>query len=224
MKIVWKYILHFWYVAINWNIWMAFFMVYDNIRGSLKYGSGTFGPIELKKLTIINGEIKESSRYEPVSFYMLEKLFDAFKKISDNTSIIDLGCGKGRMMMVAPYFEFTNITGIDFAKELCEQAICNMKKKELEFPNIQWQVINENVEQHEINSNDSVFFMFNPFNEDVLNNFLKKLEASCTRFPRQVYFLYASPQYQQLLLNNGYAIVYHRQKMYLESIIAVKDY
>jgi tRNA1(Val) A37 N6-methylase TrmN6 len=203
---------------------MAFFMVFDNIRGSLKYGSGTFGSVDLKKLTIINGEVQKSSRYEPVSFHILEKLFDAFKKISDNTSIIDLGCGKGRMMMVAPYFGFTNITGIDFAKELCQQAIINMEKKEQQFPHIHWQVINENVEQHEINSNDSVFFMFNPFDEDVLMNFLKKLEVSCTRFPRQVYFLYASPQYQKLLLNKGYAIIYHKQKMYLESIIAVKDY
>jgi tRNA1(Val) A37 N6-methylase TrmN6 len=199
-------------------------MVFDNIRGSLKYGSGTFGAVDLKKLTIVNGEVQKSSRYEPVSFYMLEKLFDAFKKISNKTSIIDLGCGKGRMMMVAPHFGFTNIIGIDFAKELCQQAIINMKKKEQQFPGIDWQVINENVEQHEISSNDSVFFMFNPFNEDVFMKFLKRLEASCSRFPRQVYFLYASPQHQELLLNNGYAVIYHMQRMYLESIIAVKDY
>ena len=203
---------------------MAFFMVYDNIRGSLKYGSGTFGPVELKKLTIINGEVKKSSRYEPVSFYILEKLFNAFKKISDNSSIIDLGCGKGRIMMVAPHFGFTNITGIDFAKELCQQAIHNMRKKEKQFPEIKWEVINENVEQYEINSTDSIFFMFNPFNEDVLKNFLERLDKSCDQFPRRVYFLYASPEYEQLLLKNGYAIIYHEQKMHLESIIAVRDY
>ncbi len=223
MKIIWKYILHFGYVAVNWNIWMAFFMVYDNIRGSMKYGSGTFIPAELKNLTIINGEIKKGSRYEAVSFYMLEKLFSAFKKISCQTSIIDLGCGKGRMMMVALHFGFTDITGIDFAKELCDQASINMKKKEKQFSEISWQIINQNVEKYEINSSDSVFFMFNPFTEDILKNFLKNLNASCNQFPRQIYFLYVSPQYKQLLLNNGYAIVYQKQKMHLESIIAVRD-
>src|SRR4030095_16349356 len=130
MKTIWKYISHFFYVAINWNIWMAFFMLYDNIRGSLKYGSNTFIPVELRKLTIVKGDIKKASRYEAVSYYMLEKLLNAFRKISSNTSIIDLGSGKGRVLMAAPHFGFNQLTGIEFAKELCEQAIANMREKE----------------------------------------------------------------------------------------------
>ena len=223
MKLVWKYISHFWYVATNWNIWMAFFMIYDNIRGSWKYGTNTFIPVELEDLTITNGDRKKASHYEAVSFYMLEKLFSAFQKISALTSVIDLGSGKGRMLMVAPHFGFTDITGIDFAKELCEQAIANMKEKEKYFPEIKWRVINENVEDYDIGSQDSVFFMFNPFTEIVLERFLEKLDHSCHEFPRSIYFLYASPQHQQLLLDTGYAIVYHEQMMHLESVIAVRD-
>jgi len=223
MKLVWKYISHFWYVATNWNIWMAFFMVYDNIRGSLKYGSNTFIPVELKDLTITNGDRKKASRYEAVSFYMLEKLLTAFKKISGLTSIIDLGCGKGRVLMVAPHFGFTDITGIDFAEELCLQAQMNMREKQKEFPGISWRVINESVENYEIGIRDSVFFMFNPFTEVVLKGFLEKLDASCRQFPRRIYFLYASPQHQQLLLDDGFAIIFQEQMMHLESTIAVRD-
>lgn len=223
MKVIVKYISQFWYVAINWNIWMAFFMLYDNIRGSLKYGSNTFAPVELKNLTIVKGDTKKASRYEAVSFYMLEKLFNAFRKISDRNAIIDLGCGKGRMMMVAPHFGFRDITGIDFAKEVCEQARTNMNKKKKQFPQIKWKVLNQNVEDYEIEPKDSVFFMFNPFNYSVLKNFLKKLDISCDQFPRTIYFLYASPQYEKLLLDNGYAVIYQKQKMYLKSIIAVRD-
>jgi len=223
MKLVWKYISHFWYVATNWNIWMAFFMVYDNIRGSLKYGSNTFIPVELKDLTITNGDKKKASRYEAVSFYMLEKLLSAFQKVSGITSITDLGSGKGRVLMVAPHFGFKEITGIDFAKELCQQAIMNMREKEKEFPNIKWKVLNENVEDYDLTRHDSVFFMFNPFTEVVLKKFLEKLDHSCQQFPRSVYFLYASPQHQQLLLDDGYAIIYQTQMMHLESIIAARD-
>jgi len=223
MKLAWKYISHFWYVATNWNIWMAFFMIYDNIRGSLKYGTNTFIPVELKDLTITNGDRKKASRYEAVSFYMLEKLLSAFQKVSGVTSIIDLGSGKGRVLMVAPHFGFIDITGIDFAKELCQQANMNMREKEKEFPNIKWKVINENVENYDIRNQDSVFFMFNPFTEDVLKRFLEKLDDSCRRFPRSIYFLYASPQHQQQLLDNGYAIIYQKQMMHLESIIAIRD-
>jgi len=223
MKKIWNYIAHFWYVAINWDLWMAFFMVYDNIRGTIKYGSGTFIPIELKHLTIARGDISTGSRYEAVSYYMLENLFCAFRKISDRTSVVDLGCGKGRMLMVAPHFQFRKLKGIDFARELCEQASMNMKKKKNEFPDIEWSILNENVEDYEIANDDSVFFMFNPFDDEVLSRFLKKLDASCNQFPRTIYFLYASPQYKKLLLDKGYAIVYQKKRMYLEGIIAVRD-
>lgn len=202
---------------------MAFFMLYDNIRGSIKYGSNTFAPVELKNLTIVDGDLKKASRYEAVSFYMLEQLFTAFRKISHKTSITDLGCGKGRMMMVAPHFGFKDITGIDFAKEVCEQAEANMRKIQGQFPDIKWKVINQNVEKYEIAANDCVFFMFNPFSHSVLKNFLRKVNDSCDQFPRTIYFLYASPQYQKLLLDNGYVIIYQKQKMYLKSIIAVRD-
>lgn len=223
MKIFFKYISHFWYVAINWNIWMAFFMLYDNIRGSIKYGSNTFTPVELKNLTIVDGDAKKASRYEAVSFYMLEHLFTAFRKLSGNTSIVDLGCGKGRVMMVAAHFGFKRMTGIDFGKEVYEHAKHNMAKKEKQFPDIRWKVINQNVENYDISPDDSVFFMFNPFDYSVLKNFLRKLDISCDEFPRSIYFLYASPQHDRLLLNNGFAIVYQIQKMHLKSIIAVRD-
>src|SRR5436190_1706200 len=162
MKLIRKYISHFWYVASNWNIWTAFFMAYDNFRGLRIYGKNTFLPAELITLTITNGDKEKASRYEAVSFYMLEKLLNAFKKVSGLTSIIDLGSGKGRVMMAAPHFGFTDITGIDFAKELCEQAIADMNEKKIHFPGIKWRVINENVENYDIGKQDSVFFMFNP--------------------------------------------------------------
>jgi hypothetical protein len=223
MKTVWKYVSHFFYVAINWNLWMAFFMLYDNIRGAIKYGPNTFAPVDLKNLTITNGDAKKASRYEAVSFYMLEQLFTAFRKISNQNSIIDLGCGKGRMMMVAPHFGFVDIKGIDFAKELCAQAIENMKTIEKKFPQISWKVLNQNVEDYEIDASDSVFFMFNPFKSLVLKKFIKKLDHSCNHFPRTTYFIYASPQDQQILLDNGYAIIYQKQKMHLKGIIAIRE-
>ena len=202
---------------------MAFFMLYDNIRGSIKYGANTFAPVELKNLKIIDGDVRKGSRYEAVSFYMLEQLFNAFRKVSDLRSIVDLGSGKGRVMMTAAHFGFLEICGIDFAKELCDQAADNMKIKERQFPGIKWRVLNQNVKDYEIRSDDSVFFMFNPFSRSVMKTFLRNLDVSCDQFPRTVYFLYASPQYQKLLLDAGYAIIFHKEKMYLESIIAVRE-
>ena len=219
----WKYIKYFFYVAANWSPWLAFFVLYHDIRGAIKYSISTFDPVALNKLTIINGDISKASHYEAANYYLLETLFTAFRKISNADSLVDLGCGKGRVLAVAAHFGFTNITGIDFATELCNEASANMKKIQKRFPDLKWRIINDDIANYNISADDSVFFMFNPFNEAVLKGLLKNLDDSFNQFHRPIYFIYASPVHQQLLLDNSYAIIYQKQKLNLKGIIAVRD-
>ncbi|HLG38929.1 MAG TPA: class I SAM-dependent methyltransferase, partial [Chitinophagaceae bacterium] len=123
MKTIFQYIGFFFYTAFNWSPWLAFFILYHDIRGAIQYSiRRTFTPVKLSRLTISNADITKSSPYEAVNYFMLEKLLTAFRRLSPGNSITDLGCGKGRVIAVAAHFGFTNITGIDFAKELCEEA------------------------------------------------------------------------------------------------------
>jgi len=224
VKTVLQYIRFFFYTAINWNIWLAFFMLYHDIRGAMKYGSRrTFAPVKLRHLTIINADIAKSSPYEAVSYFMLEKLVTAFRRLSFDTSIVDLGCGKGRVMVVAAYFGFSQITGIDFAEELCEEATSNMKKVQSAIPGINWKVIHANVLDYAIQSGDSVFFMFNPFVEETLDLFLDRLDASCKLYPRKTYFIYANPLHASILENRGYKIIFRQALMNLRGNILVKE-
>jgi len=219
VKNVWKYIVYFFYVAVNWTPWLAFFVLYHDIRGAIKYGISTFAPVALNKLRIINGDTSKASPYEAANYYLLEKLFTEFRKLSKADSLIDLGCGKGRVLVVAAHFDFKNITGIDFATELCEEASANMKKVNQKSPQLQWKIINDNVANYNISPADSVFFMFNPFTDEIIEKFLKKLEISCRQFPRTTWFLYASPLHKEILLNRGYEIVFQKQVLNLKGII-----
>lgn len=223
MKTFFQYISFFFYITWNWNIWLAFFILYHDIRGGIRYKIKTFSPVKLKHLTIENADISKSSPYEAVNYYILEKLLTAFRKISAEASIVDLGCGKGRVMVVAAYFGFTKITGIDFAKELCEEATANMCKTQDIVPGINWKVIHANVLDYIIQDDDSVFFMFNPFVEEILNAFLDKLEESCRLFPRKTWFLYASPQHVNALEKRGYQILFAKKLINLEGNILFKN-
>ena len=223
MKIIFQYFRFFFYVAFNWSIWLALFVLFHDIRGALQYGIMTFMPVKLTKLTIHSGDISKSSNYEAVNYFMLEQLLTAFRKLSSAESIVDLGCGKGRVMVVAAYFGFTKITGIDFAKELTEEASQNMKKVQKKNPQITWKVIHANVLDYTISPADNVFFMFNPFVEEILATFLGRLEISCKLFPRKTYFLYASPQHADVLRERGYQEVFRISMLDLEGMILVKD-
>lgn len=186
---------------------MALFIIWHDLKLGSKYRVNTIKPENLKSLTIIEGDISKSSPYEAVSYYLLEKILKSFRNVSNAASLIDLGCGKGRVMVVSAFFGFSSVTGIDFAKELCKEAEMNMKKIEPEFRNLKWKVICQDVLNYKIQSADTVFFMSNPFNQDILRNFLGKIETSLKNHPRTIWFLYAIPVHQDILQQFDYKVL-----------------
>lgn len=217
------YIKLFWYFAVNWNPWLAAFMIYHEIRGEKKYQLNTTAPSELKNLTIVSGDPKQGSRYEAVNYFILEQLLARVVQLTDSRSFIDLGCGKGRAMVVATHYGFTNIKGIDFAKEVCDSATKNMQAVS-KIKNIQYRVICSDVLDYQLTENDSVFFMFNPFDKQVLFNFLENVEASLEKHPRIIYFLYASPRHIELFFEFEYEPVYRKRKLkWLDGVILERN-
>jgi hypothetical protein len=214
----------FWYFASNWNLRLALFILFHEIKGEKKYTLYTFVPAELSRLTIRNGDISRSSRYEAVNFYILEALLQRITEMGAGRSFTDLGCGKGRAMAVAAHYGFTTIRGIDFAAEVCKSAEENMRNITQLFPSVQYEVICDNVAEYKIQPDESVFFMFNPFDDTTIRTFLEKVERSIDRFPRTVYFLYASPKHIDVFFDFEYEPVYRKRKLkWLDGVILKKE-
>lgn len=218
------YIKLFWYFGANWNFRLAWFMIRHEIKGEKKYGINTTAPAELGKLTIEKGDISKSSRYEAVNFYILESLLQKMRSIDSGTSFSDLGCGKGRALVVAAHFGFTKLKGVDFAKEVCEEAKQNMEQLKQNFPAISYEVICGNVTDYLVEPWESVFFLFNPFDEDTLETFLEKVEVSLKAYPRTIYFLYASPKHVETFFEFEYEPIYRKRKLkWLDGVILKKE-
>jgi len=214
----------FWYFASNWNPRLALFILFHEIKGEKKYKLNTFIPAELSRLTIRNGDISRSSRYEAVNFYILEALLQRITEMGASRSFTDLGCGKGRAMAVAVHYGFTTIRGIDFAAEVCMSAEENMRNIVQLFPSVQYEVICDNVAEYKIQPDESVFFMFNPFDDTTIRAFLEKVEDSTDRYPRTVYFLYASPKHIEVFFDFEYEPVYRKRKLkWLDGVILKKE-
>ena len=224
MKKWFNYIKLFWYFASNWNPVLAAFLLKHEIRGEKKYGIDTSSPVELSNLTIRNGDISHSSRYEAVNYFILESLLSKLRSISGETSFSDLGCGKGRAMVVAAHYGFTKIRGVDFAEEVCSIADQHMQKASRLFPQIQYEVYCQNVLDYIIQPDESVFFLFNPFSEEIISAFLEKVNRSTEEFPRTVYFLYASPRHVETFFEFEYEPVYRKRKLkWLDGVILKRE-
>ncbi|MFT3749447.1 MAG: class I SAM-dependent methyltransferase [Agriterribacter sp.] len=218
------YIKLFWYFGVNWNFRLAIFMIRYEIKGEKKYQINTTAPAELPDLTIQNGNISKSSRYEAVNFFILESLLQKIRSIDSLSSFSDLGCGKGRALVVAAHFGFTHLKGVDFAKEVCEEATQHMKKLKQIFPGINYEIICGNVIDYAIDPRESVFFMFNPFDDETIKIFLEKVEVSLQKHPRDIYFLYASPRYIETFFEFEYEPIYRKRKLkWLDGVILKKE-
>ncbi len=214
------YIRLFFFIAFNWNFKLAWFTVLHEIRGEKKYHINTSRLNNLKKLSIKGDNIENAAIYQGANYYLLENVFEYLQSINANKNITDFGCGKGRVLAVAAYYGFTKITGIDFAKELCDEAIKNITPAQLKFPEKIFTVIHANAVDYKIESDTNVFFFFNPFDEVVMLAVAKNILKSLKENPREVYVVYLNPLHKEIFLSAGFEQIYHLEKfLFIEASV-----
>jgi hypothetical protein len=114
----------------------------------------------------------------------------------DEYTFVDLGSGKGRMLLVAAEFPFQKIRGIEFAIELHRQAEQNIARYRYN------RQLCTDLESINVDALDYVFpdsklilYFFNPFSPEVLRKILLNLQKSLAHRLRPVFIIMAYPQY-----------------------------
>lgn len=212
------YLKYFLYIAWNWNIRLAWFVVHDEKRGEKKYGIKTTGYDNLHHLVKKGIDIDHSTIYMPAGYYMLEKLLGEAAQLPHNTHFLDIGCGKGRAMFVAAHYKFTHISGIDISKKFCDYTEHLMKQ--LPFKNVHTSVLHADAFYYRIPKDIQVIFLFNPFDEVIMSGVVENILISLEQRPRDLYIIYMNPQQKELFLEAGFEIIYEHKKLrYLEGVI-----
>ena len=62
--------------------------------------------------------------YEPTPYFALDKLFENYD-IYETDSVIDFGCGKGRLNFYINYFFKSNVTGVEMDEKYYKQCLIN---------------------------------------------------------------------------------------------------
>jgi hypothetical protein len=217
------YLKYFYFIARNWNVRLAAFTVYHEIKGEKKYQLETVKVDTLQNQKIKSGNLKHASIYQATNYFLIEHAFDFLKNEEVNLHLVDYGSGKGRIMVVAAYYGFKKITGIDFSKSLCKEAEINIEKIKLGFPSVDFEIICDDAVNYSIKNDDTVFFFFNPFDEVVMLQVVKNILASLKKNERKIYVVYVNPLHQEIFLSAGFEEEYYFKKMeYLEFVILSK--
>jgi hypothetical protein len=215
-----SYIKYFFFIAFNWNIRLAWFMISQEIRGEKKYHLDTSGIVSLEDLSLTLPTAEYGQPYQGANYYLLEKVFDYLKNEQANDSIVDYGSGKGRVMVVAAYYGFKRIIGIDFSSRLCEAAKQSILNPQQQFPDATFKIIHADATTYDIEKDDNVMFFFNPFDEVVMEQIIINIRQSLRNYPRKIYVAYINPVHKELFEHNGFKEVFYTKKMeYVEASV-----
>ena len=183
-------------------------------------GINTHSIVNLDNLTLAGEDSEQNHHYQGASYFVL---FSIFNKLPENTKqhpLIDFGCGKGRALFVAEQCGFTNLIGVDIAKELIDDA--NENKALYQKKNDQSTIsfLFEDATKYQIPNDACVFYFFNPFGEDILQQVINAIKESVKNNSRKIYCIYLNPKYKAVFEKNGFEVFYtQKSKRYLEGII-----
>ena len=169
----------------------------------LKYGIDTFSWVELDDLKIDNTRKKRAKMYQPTCTLPLRKLLRELN-IPPGKVFVDLGCGKGIVLLVASDFGFKEARGIELSPVLCDIAIKNCSiYKEKTKAGTDFVILRSDVSDYGLNDDEDVFYLFNPFDEYVLKQALNNITASLQRRNRGILIIYRNAVHASIIEKNG---------------------
>lgn len=119
---------------------------------------------------------------------LLKDLESSLEKPLEKNLFVDFGSGKGAAIIHAKELGFSKTIGIEFAKELHEQAVKNIEA--LKLDNVE--SMYADATSYELPNDISVIYFFNPFDEFVMQKVIDNILAQKSSFKNDVYVIYGN--------------------------------
>jgi SAM-dependent methyltransferase len=142
----------------------------------LQYGTETSGFVDALALQHDVRLVDQLNPYMGSQPTIIRRALDTLGDIAGYT-FIDIGCGKGRPLIVASEYPFALALGYDISEDLVKTANANgavMARRFPQRPPIR--AVTANVADLAVPSGKVVVFMYNPFGPDLMASLLSKLE------------------------------------------------
>lgn len=146
--------------------------------------------------------------YMPSNYKLLEKVLWYINTLPHNHSFLDIGCGRGRAMAVAATFGFNKIMGIDMIEDYCQHARDQLQAIQAQHPELNYEVVCGDATVFPIPQDIQIIFLYNPFEEWVLQRVIRNILMSREQAPRNIFVIYINPCFPYALLNSGFKEIY----------------
>ena len=134
--------------------------------------------------------------YEPTPYCVLERLAD-FGLIRAGDTLLDYGCGKGRVGFFLGEQRKIQTIGIEYDARIYQAALQNQKTAQARA-----EFVPKRAEQYKVPPSVDHCYFFNPFSVEILRKVMGKILASWYEAPREMFlfFYYPSDEYVSYLM------------------------
>jgi len=143
--------------------------------------------------------------YQPTYYSIFARSILDLKLLKFNpakSTIIDIGAGKGKAMVLASYFGFKKVIGIEIEKYFFLKASCEVELLKKKYPDKEFELYNIDAINYFPKQTIDVVFLFNPFREKILEQLLSNF-ASVHFLP--TYIIYLNPVARKVVESFGYS-------------------
>jgi SAM-dependent methyltransferase len=165
-----------------------------------RFATDTSSPVWPWDLPSIRSSGREILGYEAVPAQALRDILKTLPLDDKRFAFVDLGCGKGRPLLVASEFPFSKVVGVELSTEL--HAIAERNLEIYRPPDQRCR----NFELHTLDAAEYMFpsdplivFLYNPFGEKTMRRVFANLHEALRRSGKSAYVIYMNPQFEPLL-------------------------
>jgi hypothetical protein len=166
-----------------------------------EFGTDTSGLIAAEELV----DSRRRKNIHNTGFYatapsIFQQAFARLEIDFERFTFVDLGAGKGRIMLLASNFPFQQVLGVEFIPELQAIATRNISVYQPATRRCQdVQCILSDVQEFVFPTVPLVIFMWHPFVGPVFERVMQNLEESLRCNPREVYIVYLKPEFGHVI-------------------------
>ena len=163
----------------------------------VRHGVHTGGMIEIADLALDPERAEHACGYAATGHREFHQAMAMIPPV-DGGAFLDVGCGKGRVLLMAAAYPFARIAGIEISAELVDEARANVARFG-HGTDRQFDVACTDVRDMAFRGDERVVFLYNPFDEPLVAGIVDSLGRSIRTHPRTVHVLYANPRHRHVL-------------------------
>ena len=159
------------------------------------YGTDTSGHVPVDMLVSDKTLHSQISPYGGSQPSIIRRSLIALGNVEEY-AFVDLGCGKGRPLIIASEFPFRSVSGVELSSGLVKIARRNIAIAKHRFPT--WStpaVIEGNAVTHLLPEGNLALYFYHAFHTELLSQLIKKLEETVACENSQLFFIYYNPVY-----------------------------